>query len=249
MKAHAEELNERISEKLQPSFGPQGRLAFQFMAQGHAGAVVGLDRAVSLITSGQSGLCLVGGVESYLEADALAWLDGERRVMRGDIRGGFPPGEGAALFAVASDALRRQLGLPSLATVEAVACANETADEKSAEGLQGVALTEVFRRVGSALKSAGQRFDDVYVDINDERARTTDYAFALLRCGARFRDGSQYETMVGKTGELGAASAAFNCVLAATALASGYSRGQHALVSSASWNGLRGAVLLRKGRG
>lgn len=106
-------------------------------------------------------------------------------------------------------------------------------------------MTEVFRRIGGAL-SQGARFDDVYIDINDERARTTDYAFALLRCGGLFRDGSQYTTTVSSTGELGAASSAFSCVLALRSFARGYSRGEHALISAASWDGLRGAILLRR---
>lgn len=235
-----------LAEHPWPGVQP-GWLTFEALSLGHAGVAVAVERALLDLRTQAADVCLVAGAESYLQADSLAWLDSQRRLMRPQIRGGFPPGEAAAALALASDAGLRRLGANSLATIVATAQARESADENSAEGLQGVAMAEVFQRVGSALPD-GARFDDVWIDINDERARTTDYAFALLRCGSLFRDASQYVTSVTSTGELGAASGVFNCVLAARAFSRGYSLGEHALVSCASWDGLRGAILLRAPR-
>jgi 3-oxoacyl-[acyl-carrier-protein] synthase-1 len=223
------------------------QLSWQAVMHGHAGAVLGLERALEALRLGRSRLCLVAGVESYFDADTIDWLDADRRLRRDGIRGGFPPGEGAALLALTSEATRFRLGLRSLAVITSVAHCLESGDESSDEGLLGVGLTEVYASVAARLP-AGARFDDVFIDINDERARTTDYAFAALRCGAAFRDASQYITGVGATGELGAASAPFHCVLATHGFARGYAAGPHALVSCASWGGLRGGVLIEAGR-
>jgi 3-oxoacyl-[acyl-carrier-protein] synthase I len=216
------------------------------VGHGHAGVLEGLHEALELIASGTTELCAVGGVDSYLHADTIDWLDAELRLARDGVRGGFPPGEGCAMLALASDALRRQLALPSLGVVRAVACAREPRDETAPEGLLGEALADVYWRVGSELRQPHERIDDVYCDMSDERARRTDYGFALLRTGSLFRDGNRYITPVGQVGDLGAASAALNCVLASRAWSRGYARGPLALVSGASWGGLRGAALLQR---
>jgi 3-oxoacyl-[acyl-carrier-protein] synthase-1 len=225
---------------------PNGwKVAPQDLGLGHAGGLLGLNQAVEWISAGQIELCLVGGVDSYLDPDTIDWLDADRRLARDGSRGGFPPGEGAAILALASDGLRKRLGVRSLAVVRGVACTRELRDENAPEGLQGEALTEAYLRVGEHLAAAHEQFDDFFCDINNERARTTDLAFALLRAGHLFRD-TAYVTTAGSIGDLGAATAPFNVVLAARAWARGYAKGKTALVSGASWAGTRGAALLHK---
>lgn len=213
---------------------------------GHAGALQGLQRAVERIAQGSEVLHVVGGVDSYLAAETLDWLDSDGRLARDQTRGGFPPGEAAAMLALASDDFQRRWRLPSLALVRSVACGRETRDETAPEGLQGEALTDVLLRATAGLSNSSPFVDDFYCDINDERARTTDLGFALLRIGERFRDASRYATSVGQIGDVGAASAALNCILAARAWARSYARGPWAVISGASWSGLRGAATLRQ---
>jgi 3-oxoacyl-[acyl-carrier-protein] synthase I len=217
--------------------------------RGHAGALLGLQRAVREIAGGREELCLVAGVDSYFDADTLDWLDADQRVSRASRRGGFPPGEAAAVLALASGGFQLRAGLPSLARIRSVACSHESRDETAPEGLLGQALTTVYLEVGAALLRPQERFDDLYCDINDERARTTDLGFALLRAGDLFRDGTAYVTPVPCMGEVGAATAALNCVLAARSFARGHAAGDNVLISAASWSGLRGAALLARGGG
>jgi hypothetical protein len=68
-----------------------------------------------------------------------------------------------------------------------------------------------------------------------------------MRTGELFRDPSAYLTAVSRIGDLGAATGALSCVLAAQAWARGYASGPNALVAGSSWSGLRGAVLLTSG--
>jgi 3-oxoacyl-[acyl-carrier-protein] synthase-1 len=206
----------------------------------------GIEQAATRIGRGEAELCVVGGVDSYLEGSTLEWLEESRLLDCDGIRGGFPPGEGAAMIALASDATRRHLGLPCLATVRATASALEQRDPNGPEGLLGEALTDVFLRIARALRPP-ERFDDFYCDINGERPRVTDLGFALLRTAESFRDPTGYRTAVSRVGDLGAATGALSCILAARAWARGYASGSTALVAGSSWSGLRAAVLLTSG--
>lgn len=214
---------------------------------GHAGALAGLATAAARVGRGEIELCVVGGVDGYLEGSTLEWLEENRRLDCEGARSGFSPGEGAALIAVASDAARRQLRLPCLANVRATAFATERGDPDGPAGPLGEALTEVFLRAATALDPRGGRFDDHYCDINGERGRVNDLGFALLRAAGSFRDPTGYRTAVTAVGDLGAATGALSCVLAARAWARGYASGPAALVSGSSWAGLRAAVLLTSG--
>jgi 3-oxoacyl-[acyl-carrier-protein] synthase-1 len=214
---------------------------------GHAGSLAGIAQAAEHIASGKMELCIVGGVDSYLEGATLEWLEENRLLDCEGIRGGFPPGEGAAMVALASDATRRQLALPCLATIRATASQFERRDPNGPAGLLGEALTEVFFRVAGSLRPPDERFDDLYCDINGERSRVNDLGFALMRTGQLFRDPTDYRTVVSQVGDLGVAAGALSCVLAARAWARRYASGPMALISGASWSGLRAAVLLTSG--
>lgn len=221
-------------------------LVIEAVGSGHAGVADAAARAVSRIEQRRgSELVIVGGVDSYIDGYTLDWLEESRRLACLLGRGGFPPGEGAAFIALASDGLRRQLRLPSLAVLRAVACANEQRSDDSDVGLLGEGLTVSVQGVASELRGV-ERFEDSYCDINGERTRTDDYGFALLRTGQLFRDTSSYVTPVASVGDQGAATMALGCVLAARSWARGYATGDRALVLGASWGGLRGAILLQR---
>jgi 3-oxoacyl-[acyl-carrier-protein] synthase-1 len=216
---------------------------------GHAGAFPALEALVRRIRAGEVELGIVAGADSYFDADTLDWLDAERRLAHANARSGLSPGEGASALALASDAARARLGLPSLALVRDVACARETRDPASDEGLLGEALGEVIARAMDGSGRGKQIAEDVYCDVNGERERVDDWGFALLRTGARFRDGTAYATSVAECGDLGAACAPLNCAIAVEAWGRGGASGATALVWGASWGGMRGAALLERSRG
>jgi 3-oxoacyl-[acyl-carrier-protein] synthase I len=223
------------------------KVTVELAGDGHAGVLYGLTIAMRHVVEGRHALCVVAGVDSYFHADTLDWLDADRRIGRAEIRSGFPPAEGAAMLAVTSNATRLRLGLPSLARIRGVACTRERRSRLSHEGLLGEGLTDAINRAATNLASPGEVLDDVYCDINGERDRTDDWGFALLRTSSLFRDGTAYTMTANQCGDMGASSAALNCVLAAQAWQRGYAHGALALVWGASWGGLRGAVVLERG--
>jgi 3-oxoacyl-[acyl-carrier-protein] synthase-1 len=229
----------------EPESGP--RFQVERVGEGHAGAIHALERGIARIANAQDELVIVAGADSYLDADTLDWLEADRRILRAETRSGLLPGEGAAAIVLASTSIQRQLRLPTLGYVRAAACAQEKRDPMQGAGTLGEALTEVVVRVAGDKLDERAYVADVYCDINGERSRGTDWGFALLRTGAWFRDGTQYVMPVGACGDLGAASAVFNVVLAVRAWQRGYAHGPRAVVWGASWKGLRGAALIEQG--
>lgn len=215
-------------------------------SSGHAGALRGLEEAYIRIARGQSELCVIGGVDSYLDPATVGWLDRERRLARDGIRGGFSPGEAAAWVALASEQARARLALRSLATVRVVATDLEQRDPNGSDGLMGEGMSRVLARVTTTLRPSEQ-LENIFCDINGERMRTDDWGMAVLRAGALLRDGTVYRTPVAQLGDVGAASGALNCILATQAWQRGYAGADTALVWGASWGGLRAATLLDKG--
>jgi len=245
-RSHAESVLRSLSATAVPEIM---QLSIEQAGDGHAGVFCGMEQGVRAVSEGRTELCLVGGVDSYFDAETLDWLDSERRIARDGIRSGFSPGEGVCLLALADDVTRRQLGLPSLGVIRSVTTAMEKRSIDSDEGLQGEAVTEVVNRATATLPSGTAVIDSVYCDLNGERHRTDEWGFTLLRTGALFRDGTDYITGVSEWGDLGAATAALNCMLATQAWQRGYAMGPRALLWGGSWNGLRGTMILEQGCG
>jgi 3-oxoacyl-[acyl-carrier-protein] synthase I len=221
----------------------------QAVGFGHAGAVQALEMALRYLAGRQSDVCIVGGTDSYLDAETLDWLDQEGRLTQEDVRGGFTPGEGAGMFALVAAGRASAFGLRPLARVRRVAIGQERRSIDSAEGLLGEQMADVIRQATDDLRVPPQLIDDVYCDINGERHRVDDWGFAVLRVPSVFRDGSAYVTPVDCWGDLGAASGALGCVLATEAFRRQYSKGPLALVCGSSDGGLRGAALLERFEG
>lgn len=213
---------------------------------GHAGALQGLCEAVNYVNGVNEGIAIVGGVDSYLEPTTISWLERERRLAWSGGRGGFPPGEGAAMIVVTSEAARQTLGAESLGLLCNATCTHERKSPLSDSGSWGEGLTDAVLQATSHLHSPRDNITDVYADINGERHRTEDWGFALMRASQRMRDGTQYVTAVGSVGDVGAASAALGCVLAVEAWRRGYAVGPRALIWAGSWAGLRGAVTIEQ---
>jgi 3-oxoacyl-[acyl-carrier-protein] synthase-1 len=213
---------------------------------GHAGAIKALELAIKCIIEGTADLCLIGGVDSHLDAIAIASLESDRRLSRAGVRGGFVPGEAAAVVVVASQAGYTRLGLRPLAHIRGVATGLEPRLIDSDEGLLGEGLTDVIKRASQNLRLPEERVENIYCDINGERHRTDEWAFTVMRAWNLFRDGTCYTTNVGSWGDIGAASAAVSCVLAVEGWRRRYAEGRRSLVWASSVEGLRGAVILEQ---
>ena len=214
-------------------------------ALGHAGGLVCMEYALSLISSGRSELCLVGGVDSYLEADTLEWLDELDQLHSESAIYGFCPGEGAGFCLLASKELASRLSLTSSVKLLSVASAVETNRIKTETVCIGEGLSEAFQKALLGLPSQSTLVDHVICDMNGERYRGNEYGFAMLRSSGLFSEESDFQTPADCWGDVGAASGPLFTILAAFAAEKGYAPGPLTFLWASSEGGQRAAALLQ----
>lgn len=216
------------------------------LPHGHASGIEALDQAVKSLTSGQETFCLVGGVDSYLHPETLAWLDSHEQLHSVDNAWGLAPGEGAGFCLLASkriqDRLQTRLQRKPLARVRAVALTQEPHRIKTQTICTGDGLTRAFHTVLQPLQ--GEKIDQLVIDLNGEVYRGEELGFASVRTQEHFVTLSDLLAPSTAWGDVGAASGPLFLSLAVQAGARGWSRGPRWLVSTSSESGLRGVALL-----
>jgi 3-oxoacyl-[acyl-carrier-protein] synthase-1 len=138
------------------------------------------------------------------------------------------------------------LALRALAHLRGVHSARESAVIAGEDEVLGHGLADAIRGAAASLQLPAEAIDDVYCDINGERYRTDEWGFAVLRLDAL--RSTQYQMPASCWGDVGAASGALGCVLAARAWSRGYANGPRALVWGRYDGGLRSAAVLEQAR-
>jgi 3-oxoacyl-[acyl-carrier-protein] synthase-1 len=214
------------------------------ITEGHASGFIALETAVHHMRQGRIGACLVGGVESYLHPDTMAWLDANRQ-LAGDVsRSGFIPGEGAGFFVLMTERNGLQFGLKPLACVRAVSLGKETNLIKTTDICLGEGLSATVRDALRDIRLPTERINHVICDINGERYRSEEWGFVCLRMNQYFDDPTSYESPAECWGDMGAASGPLFVMLVCQAFERGYSKGPRSLLWSSSESGRRAAAVL-----
>jgi 3-oxoacyl-[acyl-carrier-protein] synthase-1 len=213
--------------------------------EGHAAGLVGLAAAAERLRAGGDGMCLVGGIDSYMHPDTMEWLDEHRQLTGGRGRSAFVPGEGAGFCLLATGRAAKQYGLQPLAGLESVAVGQETRLIKTSDVCLGDGLTATVERAVHRLQIPDEMIDEVICDVNGERYRGEEWGFVCLRMSRYFRDPTAYRSPADDWGDLGAASGPLFAMLACEARARGYAKGSRTMIWASSEGGLRGAAVLR----
>jgi 3-oxoacyl-[acyl-carrier-protein] synthase-1 len=230
-------LTARLAEQI-----PIGRGGVR--ASGHAGGLLAMAHATAVLRSGQARLCLVGGVDSYLDPQTLDWLDETERLhSEGNIYG-FCPGEGAGFCLLATLETAHALNLRPLLELVAVWTAQEESRIGTDTVCLGIGLGAAFRSAFKQAEGLGAAHR-IISDMNGERYRGNEYGFAVLRNPGRFGDAAAFETPADCWGDVGAASGPLFAMLASEAAARDYAPGPLTLAWASSENGSRAAALLR----
>ena len=211
---------------------------------GHAGTLAAIAQMAWEIQAGRHAIAIVGGVDSYLDADSIDWLESDRKLLSEGVRGGFIPGEGAGFVVLAgSDFLRRNPHVGALGVLQGAGVAEETNLINTNDINTGVGLALALRRALTPAKLEPARPVTVYCDVNGERYRSEEWAFAVLKCGGLVQD-SAYSAPSDCWGDLGAASGVLLCGLACDGFSDALQSTEDALVWASSESGLRAAVAL-----
>lgn len=217
------------------------------LARGHAGGVVVLEQARREIADDPSVVCLVGGVDSYLDADTLRWLENNEQLHGPNFSWGFRPGEASGFCLLCSASRAQQLGFATLVHLHPAGVAQEPTPIKMQGVCTGEGLTAAFNLTLSDGRSA-HRITHTICDMNGEPYRADEYGFTLLRTSEHFEDGAGFQTPAESWGDAGAASVPLFVMLAAEADRRGYGPGPASLLWASSEDGLRGACVVSSAR-
>jgi 3-oxoacyl-[acyl-carrier-protein] synthase I len=214
---------------------------------GHAAGHLALDAAVRSVTTSSTDAYLVAGVDSYLTAETLEWIEAcEQLHGAGALNNawGFIPGEAAGALLIASERFAERLHLERLGEIAGIGLGRETRLIKTDAVCIGEGLTQAFRAALATLPHH-ERIDNVFCDLNGEPYRADEYGFTALRVKERFLAVNDFVAPADCWGDVGAAGALLHVALGAIAHRKRYANGPLSLVCASSETGERGAAVLR----
>lgn len=207
---------------------------------GHAGGIVGMQAGADLIASGEADFVLVGGVDSYLNADTLEWLDDIEQLHSENNIYGFCPGEAAGFV------LLGRTGQTE-AVLDLFSAGSEVEKNliKTEDICLGEGLATAFKAASSGLVE-GRTVNQILCDMNGERYRGNEYGFAVLKTPGLFEDAADFTTPADCWGDVGAASGPLYAGLAIEAESRGYAKGPLTMIWASSEAGRRAAAILER---
>ncbi len=220
------------------------RDAVRALSRGHASGLMALQAAAQWLERGERQAVLVIGVDSYHDAQTMRSLELHRRLKSSQIRGGFPPGEAAGACLLVREAVATGAGLPVLAKIRAAATAVEPHPLRATEPCVGAGLTAAIATATQGQKLPQEEISLSYCDLNGERFRNEEFAFAQLRTQDAFADANNYLSPADCWGDVGAASGPLYLALAIASKQRGYAKGLYPLLWAGSDAGYRSAVTL-----
>jgi 3-oxoacyl-[acyl-carrier-protein] synthase-1 len=213
--------------------------------RGHAGAVEATMAARDALAQREITRAIVGGIDSLLEPDTLAYLLDKRRLKSEDQIDGLIPGEGAAFFALEPEREASRRGAEVLAVLDGAASAVEPITVWSDEASPATGLSQAIDDVFARLVDRGADTGLLIGDLNGETYRARELGLIAPRVLAHLRPGWKLWHPADCIGDTGAAAGAIAACMAARAFQRGYARVPRVLVFAGSDDGLRGALSLR----
>jgi 3-oxoacyl-[acyl-carrier-protein] synthase-1 len=228
-------IQDRVGVRFHPRSG--------IIPSGNAAAFMGLSIAAELIESGAAPLCLVGGVDSYLNTFDITYYESNFRLLGPAVARGFVPGEGAAFVAVTDE---RRLSAAASLAICGVGVAQEDADVtalsdghptgrgmvralQAAESNSGICESQIAFRIS---------------DLNGESYRGIESMLAQSRFYRTRRERLDIWHPADCIGETGAGVGALLLIVAEHAMRKGYAPGTTAMCECSADAGLRTACLV-----
>jgi len=214
---------------------------------GEAGFVQGLQLAASQLESGAVDSCIIGGVDSLVEARHAEALDALGLLKGPDNPVGFLPGEAAGFILLerAEAALRR--GARVLAILDSSHGHAEPFHRLSRTPSLGRGLAKCIRDTLEPLPDHGEAPRLVIATLNGDAYRANDWGHALVQLRAHKVLNHSREWYPAATfGELGAASGAAGICMGVRGLERGYVSEEKVLFWVSGDDGSRGALHLSR---
>ena len=201
-----------------------------------------VDAAYLALTSGAVERCIVGGIDSYVDAPSLEWGMATRRMKSDTNPTGFAPGEAAVFIELTNDSSSSSVGFSRLSQ-PGFATESGQLGVSPPEPPLGLGMVQAVRE---ALTHAQCSVGLIVADLNGDAVRAMDWGSAVVRLAAEypaFRDAPVWVPAM-SFGETGCASAGLAIGVAVQAFRRGYARTDSMLIASSSVTGDRGAVVV-----
>lgn len=212
------------------------------IATGHAAGFEALRLARKLLQASDIPACLVCGVDSYINARSLLWLDQHWRLKTPASEHGLIPGEAAAAVLV-----QRTPSAESALEIVGLGFGQEKAHVLSEEPLLGLGLTAAAR---AALAEAGLGFHEMDWRVSDVTGEQYGFKELPLVEGRLVRKVRKIPQPIwhsaDSTGDTGAAAGIVQLVMVDQAFRKQYAPGDRAICFCSSVNGERAAAVLQR---
>jgi 3-oxoacyl-[acyl-carrier-protein] synthase-1 len=239
--AWAEDILKEVQKKLGLKFHP---VRSRTIAKGHTAGFEGLRIARDLLQDKDVSACLVCGVDSFINASALHWLDQHFRLKTSANQHGLIPGEAAAAV------LLQRAPLPGAALeLIGLGFGEEKAHVLGEEPLLGLGLTQAARAALAEAKLGFHEIDWRLSDVTGEQYGFKEVALVEGRLMRVVRKEPQpLWHWADSIGDVGAAAGIAQLVLADDAVRKGYAPGDKVICLAGSVPGDRAAAVLGRGK-
>lgn len=229
----------RMNEKLGLRFHPQ---LSRTITAGHTSGFEGLRIARELFKNSEVSACLVCGVDSYINASSLLWLDQHQRLKTEENSDGVIPGEGAAAVLVT-----KQLNPRGGEHIEVTGLgfAVEKATPLNEEPMLGLGLAQAAR---SAMDETGLQYHQIDLRISDVTGESYGFREQALVEGRLLRVRKEEMPIwhcTDSCGDIGAAVGLSELVIAFHAIKKNYVPGVPVICFTSAVFGNRAVAIIR----
>jgi 3-oxoacyl-[acyl-carrier-protein] synthase-1 len=239
----SELLRSSIIETVQRQLGVRfHRGLSRVIAKGHTSGFEALWVARKLFKAAGVNACVVCGVDSYVNASSLLWLDAVSRLKTVENSDGIIPGEGAAAVLANAQPASRGNGNTQIA---GLGFGKESASILSDEALLGVGLTKATK---DALAEAGVAMHEIdfrMSDVAGESYGFKEQALTLMKVLKRTRATFPIWHCADSIGDVGAAAGVCELVWCTHAFRNGYAPGPQAIGYCSNLEGDRSVTILK----
>jgi 3-oxoacyl-[acyl-carrier-protein] synthase-1 len=209
----------------------------------HTAVLEAVARGVQRLHQRAATACVVGGVDSLLGTERLAWLDAHDRLKTGYNPHGLIPGEAAAFVVLEREADARARSAVCWARLGPVGTGKEENPIGSDRPCLGQGLSAAIAQATANYREPPRSLLGILCDLNGEPYRANEWGLARSRVLRWAREVKVWHP-ADCLGDTGAATGAVLLALGARALKKGYAPTPELLVWAGADDGQRAAVFL-----
>jgi len=236
-------LNDSWLNDLKKQIGLSGLAISKVSSSGNIGVSLLINEVIGLLNNGQLEQCIIGGVDSYLFAERIAYLDQQWRIKSARNVDGFIPGEGAAMLMLETKANADKRNVTPLAQLSGIGQGSEEKHFFSQLSSNGQGLASAIK--GAVHKDGTtKQVSNIYCDFNGESYYANEWGLMQVRLASIFNDVKAFNHPADCYGNVGAASGALLLASAVENLQQESASNNNTLVVTANDSGQRSALLV-----